>query len=57
MYDTTLWIASFRSGRLKGPDGYTEYFTYFYNQKFINIKSGDLGGHRNLQRLQLILLP
>ncbi|GFV19338.1 hypothetical protein TNCV_4240661 [Trichonephila clavipes] len=37
--DTSLWIASFSSDRLDGPDRYTRDFKYPHNQKSAGVKS------------------
>ncbi|GFS53198.1 hypothetical protein TNCV_3363751 [Trichonephila clavipes] len=39
MEDTSLWIASFSSDRLDGPDRYTRDFKYPHNQKTAGVKS------------------
>ncbi|GFT21841.1 hypothetical protein TNCV_3179481 [Trichonephila clavipes] len=55
MEDTSLWITSFTSGRLDGPDRYTRDFKLPHYQKSAGVKSGDRGGHGYLQRLLTIL--
>ncbi|GFV43308.1 hypothetical protein TNCV_10061 [Trichonephila clavipes] len=55
MEDTSLWIASFSSDRLNGPDRYTRDFKYPHNQKSAGDKSGDRGGHGYLQCLLMIM--
>ncbi|GFW75119.1 hypothetical protein TNCV_448241 [Trichonephila clavipes] len=50
-----LWIVSFSSDRLDGPDRYTRDFKYPHNQKSAGVKSGDRGGQ--VQCLLTIFSP
>ncbi|GFS86765.1 hypothetical protein TNCV_2407601 [Trichonephila clavipes] len=53
--DSSWWISSFNSGRLDGRDLNSLKIEYPHSQKSTGVRSGNRGGHVNLQRLLIIL--
>ena len=55
IHDSSRRIISFNFDRLNGRDRCTREFKYPNSQKFTGVRSGDQGGHENLQRFLRIL--